>query len=314
MRIHFLNVGHGDCTIVEFEDRIMVVDINNGQKIDSKSRNEILYSLMEEEQDRLFLSKMLNDKNDYYLDRLFEDCDKDGRFKITNPIEYMKENNIYSIFRFIVTHPHMDHISGLRYIRDHVHNFWITNNNFEKTKEDFLKAEEYEDWKTYLELKQRIGTGKPDPKVLDIREGSKGQYYTDDNIKILSPNERLIELAEEQNNENIMSTVILIEYKGAKILLPGDAEKETWEYIYEEYRDEIKDIDILKASHHGRDSGYHQKVVKHMNPEYVIVSVGKKPDTDASNKYKNYCNNVLSTRWNGNIIFDIDDSGIISKK
>lgn len=47
-----------------------------------------------------------------------------------------------------------------------------------------------------------------------------------------------------------------------------------------------------------------------MNPEYTIVSVGKKPDTDAHNKYKKYTREkVLSTRYRGNITVTIDDYG-----
>lgn len=104
-----------------------------------------------------------------------------------------------------------------------------------------------------------------------------------------------------------MSTVLLVEYNDKKIVLSGDAETETWDYIYNNYKDDLRDIYILKAAHHGRDSGYHQEIVKVMNPEYVIVSVGKKPSTDASNKYRNYSDNVFSTRWKGNIVFDLDN-------
>lgn len=34
MKIHFLNVGHGDCTIVEFPSgRLMMIDINNSKSL-----------------------------------------------------------------------------------------------------------------------------------------------------------------------------------------------------------------------------------------------------------------------------------------
>jgi beta-lactamase superfamily II metal-dependent hydrolase len=41
--------------------------------------------------------------------------------------------------------------------------------------------------------------------------------------------------------------------------------------------------------------------VKAMAPKYVIVSAGKKPDTEVSHKYAQYCPNVWTTRWMGNI-------------
>lgn len=104
--------------------------------------------------------------------------------------------------------------------------------------------------------------------------------------------------------------VLLITYKGFKFVLAGDAEKECWDYIIENYSDKISNVNILKAAHHGRDSGFHEEAVKLMNPEYTIVSVGKKPETDAHNKYKKYTREkVLSTRYRGNIIVTIDDDG-----
>ena len=37
---HFLDVGHGDCTIIEFPDRLTVVDINNCKTLDRESETE----------------------------------------------------------------------------------------------------------------------------------------------------------------------------------------------------------------------------------------------------------------------------------
>jgi len=68
--------------------------------------------------------------------------------------------------------------------------------------------------------------------------------------------------------------------------------------------------DFLKASHHGRDSGYHQSALKLIAPRLTIVSVGLKPDTDASNKYRQQTGNrVPSTRYHGNIEIRIADDG-----
>lgn len=66
---------------------------------------------------------------------------------------------------------------------------------------------------------------------------------------------------------------------------------------------------ILKAAHHGRKSGYHKEAVKQMRPVYTIVSVGKKPETDASNLYRICSEHVWSTRWKGTITLTISGSG-----
>ena len=48
----------------------------------------------------------------------------------TNPIEYLKEHQIKSIFRYIQTHPDMDHMDGLYNLVNTVpiQNFWDTAN------------------------------------------------------------------------------------------------------------------------------------------------------------------------------------------
>ena len=81
--------------------------------------------------------------------------------------------------------------------------------------------------------------------------------------------------------------------------------------MFEFYGTNLK-CDVLKASHHGRDTGYHQEAVKAMSPTYTIVSVGKEPATDASNKYANYSGAVWSTRWYGNLTLSIANDGQMS--
>ena len=66
--------------------------------------------------------------------------------------------------------------------------------------------------------------------------------------------------------------------------------------------------DYLKASHHGRDSGYHLEALKHVAPRITFVSVGRKPD---SSKYRQQCHKVASTRFYGNMELRVDDTGAV---
>jgi len=48
-------------------------------------------------------------------------------------------------------------------------------------------------------------------------------------------------------------------------------------------------VHLLKASHHGRKSGYHREVIKAMNPDVTILSVGEpKAKDDAAASYARY--------------------------
>lgn len=97
-KIHFLNVLNVDCAIIEYETgQIIVIDICNG-------------NCSEEEDDE---KENSNKKN-----------------KLTNPIDYLWDICAgKSIFRFILMHPDMDHMDGIKNLFDNFHpiNFWDTN-------------------------------------------------------------------------------------------------------------------------------------------------------------------------------------------
>ncbi len=307
IKIHFINVGHGDCIVIEFKDsgRTAVIDINMTDKMDDTSYKELLTEAINSLEP---VDKVYHTLSGYSETQLLE---KAGyNVKLTNPITYIKSLGADPIFRFIFTHPHMDHLSGVNELNEElgITNFWIVKNSFTQDQSKLTDSQK-KDWKLYKkyhDTKEKVLDG-----ITTIRpiEGTSNQYWNDDKITILAPNSNLINKSKNDNNRNIMSYVLLIEYGGHKIILGGDAEKDTWEYIYKTYPDLIKDVTILKASHHGRDSGYYQPAVKHMNPQYTIVSVGKKPSTDASNKYRQYSDNVWSTRWKGNIKFELNNDG-----
>lgn len=84
------------------------------------------------------------------------------------------------------------------------------------------------------------------------------------------------------------------------MLLPGDATEGVLLDLVATDGGRLRSS-ILKAPHHGRDSGYCADFVRCVNPGYTIVSVGKKPDTDASNKYRYWCPATFSTRFEGTI-------------
>ncbi len=104
---HSLNVGKGNCTIIEFNSgRIGMVDIDDSRVPDENK---------------------------------FVEAKKAG---LTDPVGYFK--SVFpdkEIFRFILTHPDMDHMSGLnRLINEgsiYIRNFWDTAHNKAFLPEDW---------------------------------------------------------------------------------------------------------------------------------------------------------------------------------
>jgi beta-lactamase superfamily II metal-dependent hydrolase len=153
--------------------------------------------------------------------------------------------------------------------------------------------------------------------VLNIYRNQTGKYWNEDDgggggngLRILAPTPEIVADCNSRKDWNNISYVLRYRTENCSIILGGDAENSTWENIVEHHGEKYLKCDVLKASHHGRDTGYHQKAVKAMSPKYTIVSVGKKPSQDATNKYRQYSENVWSTRWRGNISLNIDSNGM----
>lgn len=303
IKIHFLNVGHGDCAIIEHRSgRITMIDINNSQALDDDSEREIAESYNISGLNYLI-------KKSAGLNYLSE---AGYSILLTDPVEYYKSNiGSKSIFRYIQTHPHLDHMRGLKRLAQEgikIINFWDTDNNNETPK--FQNDDDEDHWNEY----QRLRGGKG-ATVLKYLRGSENKYFNKDddgtggdNFWILAPTKELKDVANYNDDINGHGYVLWFEYAGVKVIFGGDANETVWESIYNQYGSNLK-CHILKASHHGRDSGYYQPAVEVMSPDFTIVSVGKKPESDAHNKYKTYCDNVLSTRWYGNIIVEIYENG-----
>lgn len=253
LRIHFLDVGHGDCTIIEHPSgRISVIDLN-----ETNYKSCILY---------------------------------------IRALLYKRNNNI--IHRYIQTHPDMDHMRGLSRLLSEfeVLNFWDTRNI--KTITNFTSDNDRIDWLAYKYF--------PEDKKRYYERGHSCQYLNDDNIAILSPSRFVTNYANYQQNHNNHSYILRITHGKASIILGGDAESIVWDDLADQGL--LHKCTVLKAPHHGRDSGYSSEALKYLRPQHIVTSVGQKPETDAHAKYSNH-SKVYSTRHHGNITLEIDSFG-----
>jgi len=269
LKMHFLNVGHGDCCIIEFPDSIAMVDINQSKNLDDDSYKEIIDIMDEVHPEKKIKEKTKQCKDIECIKKVLLDADYDDTPQ--DPIKYIEKKNLKSIFRFISTHPHMDHYKGFGTLNEtaSISNLWIVKNNFGPNKST-KKSSRKSDWNSYKEFRDSKSITTKETKtsknnVLRPMEKSSDDFYYSDAIKVLSPTPELLKLAEESKNANIMSYVLLIQYGPHKIVLGGDAEEENWQYIYKNYPDIIKDVTVLKAPHHGRENGWEDEVMPYMN-------------------------------------------------
>lgn len=320
--IYFLDVGHGDCTIVDFPGRLTVIDINNCRTFDKEIESEFnnrykprlspprlppppasSYSpyppVITDPSTSASLARLVFQKTE--AERKLQEA-KD---KLTNPIHYLKAKFTgRPIFRYIQTHPDMDHMAGLYKIwveeRIPIINFWDTSHCIEK--EDFARRtgavnHDIRDWQTYLRLRSSTEM----PRVLRPTNGTRADFYQQDGINIWAPFDHRHK-NDSEADPNDLSYILCISFSQCNILLGGDAPISTWHALLTANNGKLPKIHLLKASHHGRKSGYHRESVKAMNPDYTILSVGELRDKhDASASYEQYNCGCFSTVEHGNI-------------
>jgi competence protein ComEC len=294
--IHLLNVGHGDCTFIDFNgDYLTMIDVNNSKSLPEKdvvalARRRGLS--IQQFRASSIITRSLEDQ--------FEEL-------LVDPYNYYQQHFAgRPIFRYIQTHPDMDHMSGLHRFfwaegRLQLLNFWDVSNSKELDATQFEgKRYAYIDWQVYQRLREGQGPDGPHT-ILRLPRGTTGQFYTTNGIEILSPNKFLTDLCDTTENWNNASYILKVTHGGRSVILPGDAESIAWGDVLDDLGPDSLECDVLKAAHHGRQSGYYEPAAKAMDPDIVICSVGKEPATDATDEYEAMGARVFTTREEGTI-------------
>ena len=164
-------------------------------------------------------------------------------------VKFIKEKGITKINYLVGTHPHADHIGGLDDVINsdlEIENVYMpkiqTNT---KTFEDVLDA-----------LKN---------KNLKVTAPKKG-----DSFKIGDANcEIMTDSILDNDNLNLSSMVIKLNYGEKTFLFMGDAESENEKTIT------WPKVNVLKVGHHGSNTGSSQNFINQIKPEYAIIMAGK---------------------------------------
>lgn len=295
-QIHYLNVKNGDCSFIKHNDgKITVIDVNNAYLPTRKLRMDERESLLKY----------------YSLEKTRGNFNQKNN--PVNPIEYLKSHNINNVFRMILTHPDMDHMDGIEDFFDTFSptNFWDTDNT--KQMADFSSGRFSEsDWIFYKKLR----AGKIDVKRLALYDGAKGQFYNcDENgegggngLHILAPTPGLLKIANESENWNDSSYVILYKTSNFKILFCGDADNNTWDHLLKNYISDIKDIDLLIAPHHGRKSSCSYDFLKVVNPKVTFFGNADKSSHLAHDMFANLKLYRITNNQGNCLIADINNN------
>ncbi|MDP3900543.1 MAG: MBL fold metallo-hydrolase [bacterium] len=157
----------------------------------------------------------------------------------------------------IISHPHEDHIGGLEKILQRYDVKKILYTGVAHTAEIYLQ--------TLNEIKyQNIPVVIIErPQTINLGQAA--------NLEIIYPRESL------QNKEvselNNSSIVFKLTYGENAFLFAGDAEAEVEDELLRAGAD--LSADVFKASHHGSDTSNTAEFLQAVDPEFVVISVGK---------------------------------------
>lgn len=279
--------------------------------------------------------------SDYMYVLLDSDLDKEP--KEVDLVRLFKDlfKNSGALAVFINTHPHDDHLGGIKEIYDEVgfKEVWHSNHNPGKKKGD-----SFEDFKYVLKK-----VGKANEYHLKGTSEANKIRKTDDTevIKklgnvdyiILSPAEYLCDEIEGEKPDVRYSRiheqcgVLKFTYgkKPKSILFTGDSDKEAWQSHITDYHKKRLSAIVLSASHHGSrtffktdedDEDVYVDHIEAIEPAYIIISAPKQEDSphdhphdDAMELYKQYVDeDGIYHLGDGpdSVIVDIDDEGNLS--
>lgn len=238
-----------------------------------------------------------------------------------SPLLHLKNRwNVNQLDYVIITHPHLDHI-------DDILNFYelspkvLTKPNLgEDIIMDLMEKASEEDkpkFEKYLEINRRYVW-----PVNMLDDPSNPENYGGIIIKNFGTTEC------STSNINNYSIITVISFAEKKIVFTGDNESCSLNKLLENenFKEAVKNADILLAPHHGRESGFHSEFVSFVNPKLTVVSDGRFCDSSASSRYsgksrgmivkkrsngkreKRYC---VTTRKDGYILveFGYDEKG-----
>ena len=111
-------------------------------------------------------------------------------------------------------------------------------------------------------------------------------------------------LPEDQGDTNERGVVVLAKVGDMRTLVMGDAGREAEMALLKEWA--VPDVDMLVVGHHGSNSATGASFLRAAQPETAVISVGYNayghPTEAVLERLHTYCDAVLRTDWQGNVV------------
>ncbi|MBE5758061.1 MAG: MBL fold metallo-hydrolase [Clostridiales bacterium] len=294
LKINFLDVGQGDCIIIQFPDnKNMIIDSGDDSYTDERSG-----TITPRDTIKAFTDENKIDTFDYVL---LTHSDSDHSANMSWVINNYKVKYIFRPATFcndvLVKDIPMEFnnlvLGSAIATNDNYANFMISAYNSKAPTEIFNKDS---DFKNY------------------IVSPEKSTAYSFDFLTPVADRDK-ISYSDVNNN----SPLLMLEYANRKVLFTGDAEKAVIKEYLDVYGDD-NNIDVLKVGHHGSKTSTTEEFLKALDPEVAIIQCGEDnthghPDIETLNYLYGYEDggiNVFRNDTNGHITLSIASDGAMS--
>lgn len=288
-KIHINDLNQGDINISNSipvydttDGDVKIVDSNDlAKQEDLDETNELLFEITNEVE--YIFPKNYGDveSGDFCLIKTIDKVILIDCYRSDCWTEFKKDllsEGISHIDYLIITHYHTDHCSNFANLYNN--NFIDTNTNIILPKYSSYYMGLYPTVNNYYTTIKSLC----DSNNLNYKFANEGDLIELDNFKIEIYNTNIDYYESLTTNYNATSIVQLISHGDIKILLSGDAQPETLEYLLNNV--ELPKIDLYKVEHHGINNETYIPFFERIRPTYSVQPIG----------LKDYATKVLSSR------------------
>ena len=167
-------------------------------------------------------------------------------------LRYLRANGVSALALVIASHAHADHIGGMSDVIDAFPPPFVLDNGVAHTTLTYER---------YLDAVERSGAAVLEPTARTLTLGEV-------RVHVLPPPR------DDAWGHNDNSVGVVIEYGQFRASLTGDAEPRLFAWWIDTAPEQLRDVHVHKASHHGSANGDTDEGLSRLRPDVVVASVG----------------------------------------
>ena len=170
----------------------------------------------------------------------------------------LKSKGIANLDLIVATHPHSDHIGGMKNVVDGINFKVYMDNGFPHTTSTYTKLME--------SIEGKVARGEA--RYMMARQGQRLNFGPEAHFEVMWPDD--VGLQGTRSDINSNSVVLKLTHQNVCFAFMGDAEAETEAKVAQA----IGSCQVLKVSHHGSPHSSTPLLMNSLQPKIALISAG----------------------------------------